>query len=236
MASRVSSGAFPSHRKKTKKTRIERKQILMRKALCVLALAFSLFPATLLAGDSPWLVRLRGVYISPADKSDAIPALGVPADAITVSTKTIPEVDITYFFTKNWAAELILTYPQEHSVYVSGTEIGTFKHLPPTLTLQYHFLPDGVVNPYIGVGANLTLISDVNLKVPGVGALDLDSSSVGFAAGAGLDIKVGGSVYLNLDAKWVQIRSDVLLESSGAKVSAVKVDPWLLGGGIGYRF
>lgn len=208
----------------------------MKNLIRLLALALALTPTALLAEDGPLMIRLRGVYISPADKSDAIPSLGVPADAITVSTKTIPEVDISYFFSKNIAAELILTYPQEHDVELSGTKIGTFKHLPPTLTLQYHFLPGSVFNPYVGVGVNLTLISDVNLAVPGVGALDLDSSSVGFAAGAGFDVKVGEKLYLNGDVKWVQIGSDVLLAANGAKVSAVKIDPWLIGAGIGYRF
>ena len=55
--------------------------------------------------------------------------------------KTIPELDISYFFTPNIAAELVLTVPQEHRVYLNGTDIGSFKHLPPTLTLQYHFMP-----------------------------------------------------------------------------------------------
>ncbi|MBK8594848.1 MAG: OmpW family protein [Holophagales bacterium] len=208
----------------------------MKNLIRLLALALALSPTALLAGDGPLMVRLRGVYIGPADTSDAIPSLGVPADAITVSTKTIPEVDLSYFFSKSIAAELVLTYPQEHDVELGGTKIGTFKHLPPTLTLQYHFLPDSVFNPYVGVGVNLTLISDVNLAVPGVGALDLESSSIGFAAGAGFDVKVGEKLYLNADAKWVQIGSDVVLKASGAKVSAVKVDPWLIGAGIGYRF
>lgn len=202
----------------------------------LLALALALAPLAARAEEGPFLVRLRGVYISPANKSDAIPALGVPADAITVSTKTIPEVDVTWFFTKRLAAELVLTYPQEHDVMLNGTKIGTFKHLPPTLTLQYHFLPDFVVSPYLGAGVNLTLISNVNLSVPGVGALDLSSSSFGFAAGAGADVRLGDHVVLNADVKWVQIRSDVLLAATGAKVSAVKVDPWLIGAGVGYRF
>ncbi|HZX27348.1 MAG TPA: OmpW family outer membrane protein, partial [Telluria sp.] len=38
----------------------------------------------------------------------------------------------------------------------------------------------------------------------------------------------------NVDVKKVQIRSDVAI--SGAKVSAVQVDPWLFGVGVGYRF
>ncbi len=114
-----------------------------------LALAASvLAPVIAFAQEGPLMIRARGVYISTADKSDAIPALAVPADAITVSKKLIPEVDITYFFNKNLAAELILTYPQQHDVEVAGAKIGTFKHLPPVLSLQYHFAPDGMVRPF----------------------------------------------------------------------------------------
>lgn len=206
------------------------------KSLFLLVTASLALTPTLTAQESPWLVRLRAVHISPADKSDAIPSLSVPDDAITVSSKTIPEVDISYFFTKNLAAELVLTYPQKHDVEVGGTKIGTFKHLPPTLTVQYHFLPEGTVRPYVGAGVNLTLISSVDLAVPGVGALDLESASFGFAAGAGVDFKIGEKLYLNLDGKYVQIGSDVELAASGTKVSEVKIDPYLIGVGIGYRF
>ena len=205
------------------------------------AAAFALAGAALIAAsvpgagaEGPWMVRARAVHIKPADKSDPIAALSVPADRITVSTKTIPEVDFSYFFTPNFAAELILTYPQQHDVKVAGTFIGTFKHLPPTLTAQWHFLPGETFNPYIGAGLNLTLISDVKLAVPGVGGLGLSSSSVGPAVQAGIDIKVAPQWYLNLDVKYVQLRSDVKL--GGTKISAVQIDPLLIGLGLGYRF
>ncbi len=186
------------------------------------------------AQEGPWMVRVRAVNLKPADKSDPIAALSIPADKITVSTKTIPEIDFSYFFTPNFAAELILTVPQQHDVKVAGTFIGTFKHLPPTLTAQWHFLPGGAVDPYLGAGLNLTLLSDVKLAVPGVGGLDLNTSSVGPALQAGVDIKLAPQWSLNLDVKYVQIRSDVKL--NGAKISAVQVDPLLLGLGVGYRF
>ena len=208
----------------------------MNKLVTFTLLAAALAAPCLRAEDGPWMVRLRAVQIEPADKSDAIPALAVPADAIHVSSKTIPEVDISYFFTQNFSTELILTVPQEHDVTLNGTKIGTFKQLPPTLTAQWHFLPGETVNPYVGAGLNLTLISDVNLAVPGVGALSLDSSSTGLAAQAGVDFKVAKNCYINLDVKYVQIQSDVKLAASGAKVSTVKVDPMLYGVGIGYRF
>lgn len=184
--------------------------------------------------EGKFMVRLRALSLTPADKSDAIPSLSVAADAITVSKKIFPEVDVSYFFTKNVAAELVLTYPQQHDVKLNGDKIGTFKHLPPSLLVQYHFIPDGVFRPYVGAGANLTLISNVDLRVPGVGALDLESSSVGVVGQLGADIKVGAKQFLNFDIKKVTIGSDVL--AGGNAVSAVKVDPWLISVGFGIRF
>jgi outer membrane protein len=199
-------------------------------------LILTLAPAVAHTEDGRLLVRLRGVHIAPADKSDAIPALGVPSDAIQVSSKTIPEVDVTYFLTRNVAAELVLTYPQKHDVDLSGTKLGSFKHLPPVLSLQYHFVPGGTFRPYLGVGVNLTLISAVDLAVPGVGALDLEGSSVGLSGQAGFDLKVGDKLFLNGDLKYVTLRSDVTLAAGGQKVSAVQIDPWLISVGLGYRF
>jgi outer membrane protein len=184
------------------------------------------------AGDI--LVRLRAVNIDTADKSDAIPSLSVPEDAITVSSKVIPEIDISYFFTKNIAAELVLTIPQKHDVEVGGTKIGTFKHLPPTLSAQYHFMPDQTFRPYAGIGINYTIISSVDLNVPGVGTLDLERRSVGLAYGAGFDYAIAKDLVLNFDVKKLQLRADV--KAGNTKVSEVRIDPLLVGVGIGKRF
>lgn len=192
------------------------------------------------AEPNPWMVRVRALYMDTADKSEAIPALAVPANAITVNNKWFPEVDISYFFTKNVAAELVLTYPQKHDVTVEESalggpvKIGSFKHLPPTLSLQYHFNPDGEFRPYVGAGINFTWIMDDKLSVPGVGDLKLDSTSVGAAWGAGFDVKVAKNTYLNFDVKKVYIGSDVKL--NGNKVSSVDVDPLLWSVGLGWRF
>lgn len=188
------------------------------------------------ADEGSWLVRARAVRLHMADQSEAIPSLGVPSDAIQANDKTIPEIDITYFFTKNIAAELILTVPQKQDVTLSGAKIGTFQHLPPTLTVQYHFLPDGMVRPYVGAGVNYTRISSVALNVPGVGDLDLESSSLGGALQVGVDVKVADNLFVNLDVKKVWISSDVMLKSTGAKVSSVTLDPIAFSVGIGYRF
>ncbi|MBC3869542.1 OmpW/AlkL family protein [Undibacterium oligocarboniphilum] len=203
----------------------------MKKIVIAISLATIGLAATqAMAQQSPWMVRARVVNISPANGSDPVGGIGA-ADRIAVSNKTIPEVDISYFVTPNWSAELVLTYPQKHDVTLDGATIGSFKHLPPTLTAQYHFTPDAAFSPYVGAGVNYTRISDVNLLK---GAADLDKSSIGFAVQAGVDFKLDKNWSLNLDVKKVQIRSDVT--SAGTKISAVKVDPWLVGVGVGYRF
>ncbi|WP_293775508.1 OmpW family outer membrane protein [uncultured Oxalicibacterium sp.] len=180
--------------------------------------------------EGPWLVRVRAVHLDPANKSDPIGGTGA-ANRLTIDSKTIPEVDISYFFTPNWAAELVLTYPQKQRVYLDGSDIGSFKHLPPTLTLQYHFTPEKTFSPYVGAGINYTRISSVHLLN---GSADLESSSVGPALQAGIDYKINRNWSLNLDVKKVYIRSDV--SNAAGTISQVKVDPWLIGVGVGYRF
>ncbi|MBI2312255.1 MAG: OmpW family protein [Betaproteobacteria bacterium] len=209
-------------------------------------LAFAVIGASLLgsgvafAEKGDWLLRVRAVNLDMENKSEAIPALAVPADAIQVSDKVIPEVDISYFFTRNIAAELVLTVPQKHDVDVTASAIGSFKagsfkHLPPTLTLQYHFLPDGQFRPYVGAGINYTRISSVSLAVPGVTPLQLDDDSFGAALQAGVDVALGKNVYLNFDVKKIYIDSDVK-DGTGAKVSRVKLDPLAIGIGLGWKF
>jgi outer membrane protein len=190
----------------------------------------------LLAGDamaqqqSPWLVRLRAVHMSPANESDPVGGVGA-ADRLHVSDKTIPDFNVSYFFTPNLAAELVLTYPQKHDVTLDGANIGTFKHLPPTLSAQYHFMPDSTIKPYLGAGINYTTMSKVNLLG---GAATLEHDSWGLSLQAGVDFRIDQHWSLNLDAKKVRIRSDVII--AGARASNVKVDPVLLGIGLGYRF
>ncbi|HEX8611839.1 MAG TPA: OmpW family outer membrane protein [Telluria sp.] len=182
------------------------------------------------AQDGPWLVRARAAHLNPADKSTPVAGVGA-SDRISVSDKTIPELDVSYFFTPNLAAELVLTYPQKHDVMLDGAKIGTFKHLPPSLLGQYHFNPIGQFKPYLGAGINYTRISKVKLLN---GAGDLESDSVGLAVQAGVDFKIDKNWSLNLDVKRINIRSDVMI--GGAKVSTVKVDPVLIAVGVGYRF
>lgn len=198
----------------------------MKKNLLAVAVLCALTSGAAFAqqAESPWLVRVRAVHLDSANKDST--GLG-----LSVNNKTIPEVDITYFFNKNVAAELILTVPQKHdlSSSVLGGRIGSLKHLPPSLLLQYHFDAPGF-KPYVGAGVNYTRFSNVNLPA----GVDIDRNSWGGALQVGVDIPLSKNLYLNFDVKKVYIKTDVF--AGGAKAGTFKVDPVLVGVGLGWRF
>lgn len=177
------------------------------------------------AQESPWMVRFRATNLDMANKTTGtVATLGVNAN-----DKTIPEVDVTYFFNKNVAAELILTVPQKQTVYAGTAALGTFKHLPPTLLAQYHFTDFNGFKPYVGAGINYTKISSVNM--PGY---SLDSHSWGGALQAGVDIPLDKNWSLNFDVKKIYIKTDVY--SGGSNAGTLKLNPVAASVGIGYRF
>ena len=199
------------------------KENIMKKILIAAAVGM-LVAGQVAAQESPWLVRARAVKLSMANHD----ATGL---GLSVDDKTIPELDVSYFFNKNVAAELILTVPQQQRVSSNGTDIGTFKHLPPTLTVQYHFTNFNGFKPYVGAGLNYTRISKANL---GGGQFTLENSSFGYALQAGVDVPLTKQVSLNFDIKKVNIQSEVY--NNGVSAGTLKLDPVLVGVGVGYRF
>ena len=198
-------------------------------ATAILLAGGVLLPVASQAQDAPFLVRVRAVDLESANSDST----GLD---LSINNKIIPEIDFSYFITPQWAVELVLTYPQKQTIRAGGTEIGTLKHLPPTLTAQYHFTLLGAFKPYVGAGLNYTRFSNVSF-IPAVQTAlqpSLSKNSVGFAVQAGFDYEFLKNTYFNVDVKKVQIRTDV--RSAGTKVGTFKVDPWLIGVGIGRRF
>ena len=196
------------------------KKLIVTTAVC------ALLSGAAFAQESPWMVRVRAVNIDMANKD----ATGL---GLTVSNKTIPEVDVTYFFNKNMAAELVLTVPQKQTVNstVLAADIGTIKHLPPTLTLQYHFDGSSDMKPYVGAGVNYTQITQVNLLS---GGANIDSHNWGTALQAGIEFPIDKNLSFNIDIKKVSIKTNVYV--GGVDNGVLKLNPTLIGVGLGYRF
>jgi outer membrane protein len=205
------------------------KRNLLGAAAAALVLAA---PATAEQGD--WLVRLRALNVIPNEEA-AITPIGGDVD---IDTSIVPELDITYFMQDRWAFELILGVTP-HDVMAVDTaagdiDLGDVTLLPPTLTLQYHFNPGGDVRPYLGAGVNYTHF--FNEDVPGGSALNTIEydGSFGLAAQAGVDFAFQSDWFLNLDIKYIDIDTGVLID--GAIAADVQIDPVIAGVGFGRRF
>ena len=181
------------------------------------------------AGDI--VIRARGIYVTPSESS----SLSAPGGDVNVGNDTVPEVDFSYFLTDNVALELIAATTR-HTVNgsgtLSGTNLGKVSLLPPTLTVQYHFMPKERFSPYVGAGLNYTFFYNVD---SGVASSVHYDNHIGYALQAGADYALSGPWSLNVDVKKIFLRTNVNV-GGGAVTGKVDLDPWIFGLGIGYRF
>lgn len=206
---------------------------------------------------NPWQIRLRALAVIPSG-SGAVTTLngvpGAPISNLNISNSIVPELDITYYFTKNIAVELILGVTP-HNVAPRGAlatalgstaTIGKTWLLPPTLMLQYHFTDFGAFKPYAGVGLNYTMFFSQSAQGAMANGAPFAYNRFSVAPAAGLALQVGFDYMINrhwgvnVDVKKIFLRSTfkytdttgVLAVTSGR----VTIDPWLISTGITYRF
>jgi outer membrane protein len=198
----------------------------MKRELWVAAtLAIAMASSMANAAQGDWLGRARVININPDASSSAL--------SLDASTETTLELDFTYFVTNNLGLELILA-TKKHGITSAGAPIGDVSLLPPTLTLQYHFDPEGAAfRPYVGAGINYTKFYDINLLN---GAATVDSSSWGGALQIGVDIPLDKKFFLNFDLKKIWIDTDVKLTATGATAANFKINPLVFGMGVGMKF
>lgn len=194
-----------------------------------------------------WQVRVRGVGVVPNESAK----IGTIGGDVNISNTLIPEVDFTYFFTKNIAAELILGTTKHDVATVASdisavggptsanVDLGSVYLLPPTLTLQYHFLTEEVFRPYVGAGVNYTVF--YNEKSGNVVKDVKYDNSFGYAFQVGFDLMFNDTFFVNADVKKVFLNTDVTVDASnlapGLSIpAAVDINPWLIGLGFGMKF
>lgn len=231
---------------------------LITKILLFTLLSFNTF---LFAKEGDVVIRLRATNISPnedsnlykeTDKSTGLgdALYGSSGAELNVSSETIPELDITYYWTNNFATELVLALGSKHDVSITGMsggtanpDLGEINILPPTLLGQWHFNPDQTFDPYVGVGLSYIRAMDNGLKEKNTPiAIRVDKDSFAPVLQFGMDYNISSQWLLNLDIKRFWYNTDVDGNAGAAtggeyvKIDDLDVDPWVTSIGVGYRF
>ncbi|MDP2101865.1 MAG: OmpW family outer membrane protein [Methylotenera sp.] len=239
----------------------------MKKSVLVLAIAATFAPVLAQAEAGDWVVRLRATNINPSESSKlgettdkaygvgtADLLYGSASANLQVDSNTIPELDISYYVTKNIALELILALGTKHDVKTSGAggglnsrKLGEVNLLPPTLTAQWHFNPDQTFDPYVGAGISYVRAMDNGLSANTIGGerpIRIDRNSWGPAIQAGFDVNLQDGWLVNFDVKKIWFDTDVKIDTQGLagtpsgyrKIDSLDIDPLVVSVGIGKKF
>lgn len=153
---------------------------------------------------------------------------------VEVGSNVRPTFNLGYWLADNWQIDVLASLPFKHKVDLNGNHLADITHLPPTVTLQYHFAPEGKVDPFVGLGLNYTLVYNESTR----GALDASrlslDNSLGLSAQLGLAFRVNDRWSIGADVRWFDIDSDARLD--GADIGTVNVDPIAAGVFASYRF
>ena len=188
--------------------------------------------AAIIAAMSPAAAQQAGdltlglgiANVNPRSDNGALASGAVP---ISIGDNTRPQITAEYFIRDNIGVELLAALPFKHSIKSNGTEIGTVKHLPPVLSLQYHFDATPQLKPFLGVGVNFTGFFDAESK----GSLAANElrvkNSWGLAAHVGTDYWINDRSALRADLRWIDIDADVTLD--GGDIGKAEIDPVVAG-------
>lgn len=206
----------------------------MLKSAIAAALTGGLFAGTVQAYEAgDWLVRggIWGVF----PKSDNLNNVLGTGAALNVDDGYSLGFNVTYMVNPNIGVELIGALPFKHDIELSGAgKVASTYQLPPTLLVQYHFMPTSNIRPYAGIGLNYTFFWNEKTTGPLSGnSLSLDSSW-GLAGELGIDVDVAPNWFVNATVSYMNIETDAKL--NGVGIGTVDINPWVFGLNVGTRF
>lgn len=189
------------------------------------ALTFSSTAMAVEKGD--WIARFGWASVSP--KSDN-------HDIVSVDSASSLAVNLSYMLSNNLAIEVLAAYPFEHDIRLAGggDKVATTEHLPPTVSAQWHFMPDNPFKPYVGLGVNYTAFFSTKTTGDLEGTVLKLGSSWGLAAEIGADIMMGDTWMLNVNARYIGIETEAKLD--GRSLGDVAIDPYVYTLAVGFKF
>lgn len=207
------------------------KHFVVRALLPAALLATFAIPASAQSAGE-WTFGVGVHQIDPRSNNGAVADGALELD---VGSSARPTITAEYFLRDGLGIEVLAALPFQHDIAIRGAgRVATARHLPPTVSLQYHFSSGGRVSPFVGAGVNYTTFFDEDTTGLLAGTdLELEDSW-GLAAHAGVDFAVGEHGALRVDARWIDIDSEVRVD--GAKIGTAEIDPLVYGVAYVFRF
>ncbi|MFV1491608.1 OmpW family outer membrane protein [Phaeobacter sp. JH18-32] len=197
----------------------------MVSALTLSAALAALAGPALAQSQGDWTLGIGIANVNP--KSDNGTLAGAAA---TIDDDTALTFTAEYFIRDNIGIELLAASPFEHDISLNGAYTATTKHLPPTLSVNYHFPTQTKFKPFVGVGINYTTFFEESSPA---GVISLDDS-VGLALNLGADWQISDRGALRVNVRYMDIETDVTL--NGTKIGTAEIDPVTVGFGYVHRF
>lgn len=194
----------------------------MKKISLIAAAVATLLAAPAMAQSAgEWTLGLGLGTVAPKSDNGALADGTLPVD---VGNSTRPTITLEYFVMDNVGIELLGATPFKHSINIDGLgRVGTTKHLPPVISVNYHFDGMGAFKPFVGAGVNFTGFYDTKSEGALAGQDLRVKNSWGLAASIGADYWMNERAALRANLRWIDIDADVELD--GAKIGTVNIDP-----------
>lgn len=200
----------------------------MKLPLLALLAASALASPALAQSKGDFTLGLGLGYVDPKSDNGTLNGGGLGLLPIEVGSNVRPTLTFEYFVMDNLGLEVLAATPFEHDIKVKGVgKIGSTKHLPPTVSLNYHFAGMGKFAPFLGAGLNYTVFFSERATGPIAGSNLRLEDSFGVALHAGFDYWLTDSSALRADVRWMDIDTDVKL--NGTKIGTVEIDPAVVG-------
>ena len=199
------------------------------------------------AGDI--IVRAGAVTVTTHENTSGVKTsgLGNLGGKATLDNDTQLGLNFAYMVTDNIGIELLAATPFEHDVHIKNTavgsmQLGSLKHLPPTLSAVYYPLDSkSAFQPYVGAGINYTWFFDESLSSTAKSGLGANGFKVknswGLAAQVGADYMLTDKLMINGQVRYIDIDTDATLNTIAGRTKVnVDVKPWVYMVGLGYKF
>jgi len=183
------------------------------------------------------LVHLSIIGVLPEDLNSHVNAFGGGTTPYKVHTSdgVSPELDASYFVTKNLSIQLIAA-TSRHTLSInnggSSSTLGSAWVIPPTLTAQWHFPQIGIIRPYVGVGITVAFFYGISPK--NGDSLGL-RTAVGPTADVGFDVPLAGNWSANVDVKQMFLPVSARIDHGAVRAND-GLNPLVVGFGVGYKF